>query len=235
MRIEELAKRKCLKDWPMLINEFGLLAEFGQQWVFRGQEDSKWFPQTTLERAIEKFSSRVRLKNNGTEPTPEALLEHFRIVVHEGLRGSANSPGDNSHERSMSVPELEDGLLRRFKRQCHHYLINTPEPHNLLEWFALMRHHGAPTRLLDWTYSFFVLISLVSQHSFLLTKCGRLFPSSSGASKSSILLILNLSMTGLIQDPIPLLRKLTIRSSKYSGRIRLIIIVFGLLLLTTGQ
>jgi hypothetical protein len=56
------------------------------------------------------------------------------------------------------VPSVERGLLRRFKRQCYHYLSNTPEEDDFLEWLALMRHYGSPTRLLDWTYSFFVAV-----------------------------------------------------------------------------
>ena len=52
--------------------------------------------------------------------------------------------------------EIEAGLLRRFQRQTHHYLQNTPSPGNYMEWLGLMQHYGAPTRLLDFTYSFFV-------------------------------------------------------------------------------
>jgi hypothetical protein len=54
------------------------------------------------------------------------------------------------------APEIERGLLRKFRRQCHNYTTNVPEEDDSLEWLALMRHYGAPVRLLDWTYSFFV-------------------------------------------------------------------------------
>jgi hypothetical protein len=56
------------------------------------------------------------------------------------------------------APRIESGLLRRFKRQAHHYISNPPEENDPLEWLALMQHYGAPTRLLDWTYSFFVAL-----------------------------------------------------------------------------
>ncbi len=54
--------------------------------------------------------------------------------------------------------QLERGLIRKFRRHCHQYLSDTPQDDNYLEWLALMRHHGAPTRLLDWTYSFYVAL-----------------------------------------------------------------------------
>lgn len=50
--------------------------------------------------------------------------------------------------------ELEGGLLRQFARRAHHYFPDTPGRKQWVEWLALMQHHGAPTRLLDFTYSF---------------------------------------------------------------------------------
>lgn len=56
--------------------------------------------------------------------------------------------------------ELEKALIREFKRKAHHYIENVPDKDDLLEWLALMRHYGGPTRLLDWTYSFYVAVYL---------------------------------------------------------------------------
>jgi hypothetical protein len=57
-----------------------------------------------------------------------------------------------------TLPELESALLRHFKRQAHLYVANLPKDEDTIEWLALMRHYGAPTRLLDWTFSFFVAL-----------------------------------------------------------------------------
>ena len=50
----------------------------------------------------------------------------------------------------------ESWILADFKREAHNYLSHLPEPGNFLEWMALGRHFGMPSRLTDFTYSFHV-------------------------------------------------------------------------------
>jgi hypothetical protein len=47
-------------------------------------------------------------------------------------------------------------ILHTFKRKAHLQLGRTPKEGETLEWLALMQHHGAPTRLLDFTWSPYV-------------------------------------------------------------------------------
>jgi hypothetical protein len=53
---------------------------------------------------------------------------------------------------------IEDILLRDFRRKYHHYSQHVPDKINTLEWLSVMQHYGAPTRLLDFTYSFYVAV-----------------------------------------------------------------------------
>jgi hypothetical protein len=50
----------------------------------------------------------------------------------------------------------ERQILHAFKRKAHPLLPRTPEPSETLEWLALMQHHGAPTRLIDFSWSPYV-------------------------------------------------------------------------------
>ncbi len=53
-------------------------------------------------------------------------------------------------------PEQEGRILRVFKRKAHQFLVQPPEPDDDFQWLALMQHHGAPTRLIDFTWSPYV-------------------------------------------------------------------------------
>ena len=53
-------------------------------------------------------------------------------------------------------PEQEGRIIRIFKRKAHQFLDKPPALEDDFQWLALMQHHGAPTRLIDFTWSPYV-------------------------------------------------------------------------------
>jgi hypothetical protein len=53
-------------------------------------------------------------------------------------------------------PIQEERIGRIFRRKGHLFLDHIPDEDDAFQWLALMQHHGAPTRLLDFTWSPFV-------------------------------------------------------------------------------
>jgi hypothetical protein len=101
-------------------------------------------------------------------------------VVFRGHWISANSDGGGGEDalvtglqrvclridNSLTRASLhEQAIIREFLRRAHHYLPNMSLANNSLELLALMQHHGAPTRLLDWTYSLYVAAHFALMHA----------------------------------------------------------------------
>lgn len=60
----------------------------------------------------------------------------------------------NRHDVAVrDRPLVEQELFREFRRAYHEYSVYIPDQPAIVEWLALMQHYGAPTRLLDFTYS----------------------------------------------------------------------------------
>jgi hypothetical protein len=64
------------------------------------------------------------------------------------------------------VSRVEKALITDFVRSYHLYGgTASPGDDDTLEWLALMRHHGAPTRLLDFSFSFFMATFFALEHA----------------------------------------------------------------------
>ncbi|MBN2239007.1 MAG: FRG domain-containing protein [Dehalococcoidales bacterium] len=63
---------------------------------------------------------------------------------------------DEHPENKEIIQKKEQRILWEFKRRAHHYLASVPEGAQHIEWLSLIQHYGGVTRLLDFSYSFYV-------------------------------------------------------------------------------
>lgn len=61
---------------------------------------------------------------------------------------------------------LEPMLGHEFRDYAHSVRLHCPPVESWFEWLALMQHHGAPTRLLDWTRNILVAAFFATESGF---------------------------------------------------------------------
>lgn len=61
-------------------------------------------------------------------------------------------------EKNLNRREHEKVMIDRFKCNAHLFLNHLPAPGDDLSWLSIMQHHGAPTRLLDFTFSPYIAL-----------------------------------------------------------------------------
>jgi len=98
-----------------------------------------------------------------------------RMIPEAVFRGQSNagwplaSTIERAATRNLLPPRFikgrEDWLIRQFQRRAHHFISDPPLFEFLMDWLALLQHHGGPTRLLDFTHSFYVAAFFALEHA----------------------------------------------------------------------
>ena len=128
----------------------------------RSEEDEKSRDPGHREIRIRSWSEFVQLVTSG----------EFRDWAFRGQQ-SAGWTMESSLSRHLLKrrihrslwQEQEERIIRIFRRKAHLFLQHLPDSNDTFEWIALMQHHGAPTRLLDFTWSPYVAAFFALEHA----------------------------------------------------------------------
>jgi hypothetical protein len=97
-------------------------------------------------------------------------LERFRSdLVYRGEGRAENELTTSLQRLGGPYAGLERHLLRNFRKYAH---WNAVARETIWDWLALAKHHGLPTRLLDWSHSPYVALHFATANRALYHEDG---------------------------------------------------------------
>lgn len=100
-----------------------------------------------------------------------SFLEYSSDYIFRGQScskwGLSTTIERNMKGRIINANGLERRIISEFKRYSRHYLNDTPDNNDTLQWLSLIQHYGGPTRLLDFTHSLFIAAFFAMNRSIM--------------------------------------------------------------------
>ena len=132
----------------VLISTWDQLRDFYDE-NFPQQEASKW-----LFRGDVYVPEKKRLIEEAFRTSLDKAFEEFE------------TPADTPDQRETFRNQIEKRILRAFRRRAHLLTGGKDSTQTHLETVALLRHHGGPSRILDWMYSFYPAVYLAMNKKY---------------------------------------------------------------------
>jgi hypothetical protein len=121
------------------------------------------FPSIPVKNWLDLVTAE--LKFSATSSRQDWVFRGQPFPTHSLLTTLDRACDDLGIERK-NIPCIEWKLIVDFRRSFHRYTTQAPpDKTDTLEWLSLMQHYGAPTRLLDFTFSFYIAAFFALEHA----------------------------------------------------------------------
>src|SRR5882724_824104 len=111
----------------------------------------------TFEHTIKDWDALVALEKEFSDVTNPTEWVFRGEAKRQEPKTSLERVCEQFAIKDAGIPRLESLLTYEFKRN-YPVFAQSVEPNldDIIYWISLMRHYGAPTRFLDFSYSFFI-------------------------------------------------------------------------------
>jgi hypothetical protein len=120
-----------------------------------------------------KVSSWIELQEVLFKESWNPKIKRFRSsFAFRGLSENYEKIDTSLMKLGKNFPEMEKHLIRNFRKYAHKDVV---EYDSIWNWLSLAKHHGLPTRLVDWTFSPYVAMHFLTSSMDKFTEDGAIW------------------------------------------------------------